>query len=42
LKLIEEAAKKSGLNSEKLRDTLASGDRMGGIAFLSTGEPSVP
>jgi branched-chain amino acid transport system substrate-binding protein len=41
MKLIEEAAKKSGPNAEKLRDVLASGDRIDGVAFLSTGEPKI-
>ena len=41
LMLIEEAAEKSGPNPEKLRDVLASGERIDGVAFLSTGEPSV-
>ena len=30
----------SGLNPERLRDTLASGTALDGIAFLSTGEPA--
>ena len=41
LMLIEEAAEKSGPNAEKLRDVLASGERIDGVAFLSTGEPRV-
>ncbi len=41
MKLIEEAAKKSGQNAEKLRDVLASGERIDGVAFLSTGEPRI-
>jgi branched-chain amino acid transport system substrate-binding protein len=41
LKLIEEAGKKSGSNAEKLRDVLASGERIDGVAFLSTGEPRI-
>ena len=41
MKLIEEAAKKSGQNAEKLRDVLASGERIDGVAFLSTGEPTI-
>jgi len=39
MKLIEEAAEKSGANAEKLRDVLASGEQIDGVAFLSTGEP---
>jgi hypothetical protein len=39
--LIEIAAEKSGANPEKLRDVLASGQSIDGIAFLSTGEPKV-
>jgi hypothetical protein len=42
MKLIEEAAEKSGPNAEKLRDVLASGERIDGVAFLSTGEPKIP
>ncbi len=41
LKLIEAAEGKSGPNAEKLRDVLASGERIDGVAFLSTGEPKV-
>jgi branched-chain amino acid transport system substrate-binding protein len=41
LRLIEIAAEKSGANPEKLRDVLASGQSIDGIAFLSTGEPKV-
>ena len=41
MKLIEEAAEKSGPNAEKLRDVLASGEVIDGIAFLSTGEQKV-
>ena len=39
LKLIEAAEGKSGANAEKFRDVLASGERIDGVAFLSTGEP---
>jgi hypothetical protein len=39
--LIEKAAEKSGANSERLRDMLASGQSIDGLAFLSTGEPKV-
>ena len=41
LMLIEDAAEKSGPNAERLRDVLASGERIDGVAFLSTGEPIV-
>jgi hypothetical protein len=41
LRLIEMAAKKSGANPERLRDVLASGQSIDGVAFLSTGEPKV-
>jgi hypothetical protein len=41
LRLIEMAAEKSGANPEKLRDVLASGQSIDGVAFLSTGEPKV-
>jgi branched-chain amino acid transport system substrate-binding protein len=41
MKLIEAAAEKSGPNAEKLRDVLASGDPIDGVAFLSTGEPKI-
>ncbi len=41
MKLIEEAEEKSGPNAERLRDVLASGERIGGVAFLSTGEPKI-
>jgi branched-chain amino acid transport system substrate-binding protein len=30
---------RSGVNPERLRDALASGDRISGVAFLPTGEP---
>ncbi|MGA8089313.1 MAG: ABC transporter substrate-binding protein [Terracidiphilus sp.] len=41
MKLIEDAEEKSGPNAEKLRDVLASGEPIDGVAFLSTGEPRV-
>jgi len=41
LKLIQEAEEKSGPNAEKLRDVLASGARIDGVAFKSTGEPKI-
>ena len=39
LHLLETAAGRSGSNSERLRDVLASGDQVAGVAFLPTGEP---
>ena len=41
LRMIRVAAEKSGGNPERLRDVLASGQSIEGIAFLSTGEPKV-
>ncbi len=39
LRLLEAAVVRSGANSERLRDVLASGDQIAGAAFLPTGEP---
>jgi branched-chain amino acid transport system substrate-binding protein len=39
LRLLRDAVVQSGVNSERLRDVLASGKPLDGIAFLSTGEP---
>ena len=43
LRLLEDAAAMSsagsGVNPERLRDVLASGDKISGVAFLDTGEP---
>jgi hypothetical protein len=39
LRLLETAAHQSGPNSERLRDVLASGQSLSGVAFLPTGEP---
>ena len=39
LRLLKAAAIRSGANSEQLRDVLASGDEISGVAFLPTGEP---
>jgi ABC-type branched-subunit amino acid transport system substrate-binding protein len=39
LHLLKTAAIRSGANSERLRDVLASGDDISGFAFLPTGEP---
>jgi hypothetical protein len=41
VRLLETAAVRSGANSERLRDVLASGEQLSGIAFLPTGEPRV-
>ncbi|MGD0938082.1 MAG: ABC transporter substrate-binding protein [Terracidiphilus sp.] len=37
--LLKAAELRSGANAERLRDVLASGDAISGIAFLPTGEP---
>jgi ABC-type branched-subunit amino acid transport system substrate-binding protein len=39
LRLIEAASDRAAANPERLRDVLASGEDVGGFAFLSTGEP---
>ncbi|HLY39707.1 MAG TPA: hypothetical protein VKR52_00790, partial [Terracidiphilus sp.] len=39
LRLLQAAAQGSGANPQKLRDALASGVPLAGIAFLPTGEP---
>jgi hypothetical protein len=36
--MLKEAVAKVGADPEKLRDLLASGERISGIAFLPTGE----
>lgn len=41
LHLLQSAYGKSGPNPERLRDVLASGQAIDGIAFLSTGEPKL-
>ena len=41
LRLIEAATEQSDVNPEKLRDMLASGSVLNGIAFSPTGEPKV-
>jgi ABC-type branched-subunit amino acid transport system substrate-binding protein len=38
-RLLKTAAIRSGANSERLREVLASGDDISGVAFLPTGEP---
>ena len=40
LRLIEDAVAKGGANPEKVRDALASGKSIDGVAFFSTGEPN--
>ena len=40
LRMLLAAVCRSGANPEKLRDVLASGDRIDGAAFLTTGEPA--
>jgi phosphoribosylcarboxyaminoimidazole (NCAIR) mutase len=39
LRLLRAAEQQSGVNPERLRDVLASGTALEGIAFLPTGEP---
>jgi hypothetical protein len=39
LRLLVAAEHRSGANPERLRDVLASGDMVSGVAFLPTGEP---
>jgi branched-chain amino acid transport system substrate-binding protein len=39
LRLIEAATEQSGANPERLRNVLASGERIAGMAFEQTGEP---
>ena len=39
IRLVQAAAEKCGTNPEKLRDALASGQPINGVAFLTTGEP---
>ena len=40
LRLLVTAEQRSGANAVRLRDVLASGDAVQGVAFLPTGEPS--
>lgn len=42
LRLIQTASQKSGVNADRLRDVLASGDAIDGLAFSSTGEVKLP
>jgi ABC-type branched-subunit amino acid transport system substrate-binding protein len=42
LRLLEAAVLRSGANPELLRDALASGELISGVAFLPTGEPRRP
>ncbi len=39
LSMLESAIARSGANTERLRDVLASGDEISGVSFLPTGEP---
>ena len=39
LRVLREATRRGGANSEGVREVLASGDAMAGVAFLPTGEP---
>ena len=39
LRMLRQAAARAGVNSVKVRDELASGDAIDGMAFLPTGEP---
>ena len=39
LRMLVTAAGRSGANSEKLRNVLASGNSVAGVSFLATGEP---
>ncbi len=41
IRLIQSATEQSGANPEKLRDVLASGQSIDGVAFLSTGEAKI-
>ena len=41
VRLLKAAEGHSGANAERLRDVLASGDAVAGVAFLPTGEPRV-
>jgi ABC-type branched-subunit amino acid transport system substrate-binding protein len=41
LRLVEAAAERSGANPERLRDVLASGEVVAGVAFEQTGEPRI-
>ncbi len=41
VELLKAAEAESGANAERLRDVLASGIALGGVAFLPTGEPRV-
>jgi len=39
LRLLRQAAARAGANPEKVRDSLASGNNLLGVAFLPSGEP---
>ena len=42
LRLLKAASARSGANPERLRNVLASGETVAGVAFLQTGEPRRP
>jgi hypothetical protein len=42
LQMLFAAEQRSGANAERLRDVLASGDQLAGVAFLPGGEPRLP
>jgi ABC-type branched-subunit amino acid transport system substrate-binding protein len=42
IRLLQAAVAQSGANPERLRDVLASGVSIGGVAFRTTGEPVIP
>ena len=41
LRMLREASARGGVNPEQIRDVLASGEAIEGVAFLPTGEPRV-
>jgi len=42
IQLLQTAVAQSGANPQRLRDVLASGASLAGVAFRSTGEPAIP
>jgi branched-chain amino acid transport system substrate-binding protein len=42
LRMLFAAEQRSGPNAERLRDVLASGQQLSGVAFLPGGEPRLP
>ncbi len=42
LRIIEQASAREGANPDRIRDLLASGKAIAGMAFLPTGEPRLP